>query len=271
VNDERGPTALSVAVQRIVTVDGFIRDVNTDKNTLSLALGETQDAKLVTLPLAESPEITINGMRFLDGQLLKPADLQPGDRVSLRRDVRVMAVDAYRAYQQQGVLRRIAYETRTLDIQIDGETESRLFVLAQECRVTLSGEAAEVTDLRIGDKLELTHDSPGDETPPILTLDAVRPPDKSKWAVLIANQNYDDTTLPPLRHPLNNVRRLRDRLVSRYAVPQDQAIALEDESRIRLEQSLPSLVSRIPADAELCVYVSMHGTTQFTLRPRISP
>lgn len=256
---QAGRTALALAAQRIVAVQGVVRDVDSARGELTFALGESAEAELLTLPIAERCEITLNGLRFLNGQLLKLIDLRPGDRVSLQRDVQIVAMDAYRQFHQQGVLRRIAYDTRTLEVQVQGAAEPRLFVLAPDCRVTLGGEPAEATDLRLGDALEFTHDSPDNKTPPLLTLDALRPPDPSKWALLIANQNFDDATLSPLEFPRSSVRRLRERLISRYALRPEQALMLEDESRVRLEQGAPAFLGRVPANAELYVYVATHA------------
>ena len=48
---------------------------------------------------------------------------------------------------------------------------------------------------------------------------------------------------------------LRDKLVSRHRVPQDQLLLLVDESRIRLEQGIPAFLEKVPADAQLTVYL----------------
>ncbi len=256
---DAGPFAIALDVRRIVEHRGVVRDVNANRAELTFALGADQDAPLMTLPVAESAQITLNGLRFVEGKLLKAVDLQPGDRITVRRDVQIVGIDAYRAFRQQGAIRRIAYETGTLDIALQGDSASNLFVLSPDCKITLAGEAAQPTDLRVGDVVELTHDSPGDQSPTILTLQATRPPDLQKWALLLANQNFDDATLSPLPYALASAKQLRERLIARYAVPPAQAIRFDDESRIRLEQELPKVLASIPPEAELHIYLVTHA------------
>lgn len=44
-------------------------------------------------------------------------------------------------------------------------------------------------------------------------------------------------------------------LTSRYQVAQDHLLLLADVSRIRLEQSVPAFLDKVPADAQLLVFL----------------
>ncbi len=258
VEDEVGIVARSIDALRVVQSEGIVRDVDRAGGKLTFARSDNP-AQLVTLPFDASCEVTLNGLRFVNQQLLKPQDIQPGDKVTLRHDVKIVRLDAYRVFQDAGVITSIGYKTGTVSVRRNGRTDPIVYVVSPDARITLGKEAAELVDLRPGDTVKVTHDSAGTETASLLTLEATRPADPHRWAILVANQNYDDNTLTALDYPLSDARHLRDSLVERYAVPPEQAVLLADQSRVRLEQEIPRILAGVPADAELYVYVATHA------------
>jgi hypothetical protein len=256
VETETGTEALSVNALRVIESKGIVRDIDLKKRMLVIARDDA-DATLVRMPYAPNCAVTLNGLRFLNNQLLKPSDIKPGDKVTVKYDVEIVSVDAGRLFGESGTVSSIDYETGTLRIK---QAENTIvYVVDPKATLTLGGESIALDDLRKGDTVSLTHDAPGDKTPAVLTLDAQRPANPRKWAILVANQNYDDRTLSPLDYPLQDAQQLRDRLIKRYAVPPEQAILLEDESRVRLEQAIPAALEKIPADAELYFYLATHA------------
>jgi eukaryotic-like serine/threonine-protein kinase len=131
--------------------------------------------------------------------------------------------------------------------------------VGKECRITLAGEPAELGDLRDGDAVEIAHDSPGVRTPEALAITATRAADPSRWALLVANKDYDDRTLSPLEYPVADAKLLRDALVKRYRVPAEQAELFADETRLRVEQGISDRLGKPSADGKLIFYFAGHA------------
>jgi len=255
----RRATALSV--QRVETREGIIR-LQADKKTKEwlIGLGAKDDPNKVVLPFlpfAPDCEITIKGQRILHEKVIKPSDLRDGDTATIEHDTLVRRVDAYQVIHEAGVVRKVQFEARTLDVTLPkGE---KTYIIGERCRITLGGEEAALGDLRDGDKVDITHDAPGAETPNALTVSAVRQTDAARWAILIANKDYADRTLSPLEYPVEDAKLLREALVNRYQVPTEQAELLADEPRVRLEQGIPDRLSKPGAEGRVIVYVAGHA------------
>ena len=118
--------------------------------------------------------------------------------------------------------------------------------LRRTCRIALGGQTAELDDLRVGDIVDITHDTAGSGSPEAKTISAQRPPLPSRWAILMANQDYEDVSLSPLKYPVADAKLLEDMLLHRYSVPENQLLLLANESQVRLEQGIPAFLARPP-------------------------
>ena len=259
IGEEAGRRAIALNVERVVTFEGILRDVDATAGQLTIARGKGDDAKLVSLPLAPKCEITINQRRFMDQKMLKPADLKPGDTVSVAHDTRVVRVDAYRVLGQGGVVRRIQYDSGILEVMLDGRKKPTTLLAAAQCAITLGGDPVKLVDLRVGDIVDVTHDSPDATVPQALTISARRPPDAERWAILVGIGDYEDRSLSRLKYAVADAGRLRDVLVKRYRVPPEQTLLLRDESLVRLEQGILGLLGRIDAAGKVIVYFAGHA------------
>lgn len=254
-----GRVATRLTVLRVVETEGVLREVHAERGELVLASGPAESAVLRRLPLAEKVEVTLNGRRVLDEKLLGPANLQPGDRATVAHDTRVVRVDAYRVLGTGGVIEQVHVEAGTIDVRVEGAARPASFRIGPKCEVTLAGQPAELADLRRGDEVDITHDDPGAASPEPIALVARRPADERRWALLVANQQFDDRRLSPLEHPLPDARLLRDTLTSRYKVPATQTLLLADESLVRLEQGIPDFLRRLGPSDRLLVYLAGHA------------
>jgi len=250
--------ATSLAATRSVRGDGVVRRVDTAKREMTIALGTEQDAPLTTYSWAESCEISLNGRRFVQNQILKPADLLPGDVIAFERDVELTRIDAQRVFSQSGAIRNLRYDVRSIDLELDGGGTLTCLV-GTECEVLLGGAKVSFDDLRRGDRVEFAHDSPEAESPTLTRLVAARPADPSKRLIVIGNAKYDDGTLSRIDHVAADARSIRDALVSRYAVPDDQATLLIDENRVRVEQAVAQALAEAASAKQLIVYVGGHA------------
>ncbi len=255
IGGETGREATELSVERVVTIDGVIRDLDADNGQMTISVGPDDDPRLLTLPFAPKCEITINGRRFIDAKLLEPADLRPGDVVGVAHDTRVVRVGAYRVLGQEGVIRTVHYDAKTIDV-VGRRGKPTTYFIGSKCKITLGGDAVKLSDLRKGDVVEVAHDSPEATRPEAISVSARRLSDRSRWALLIANENFEDRSLSRPEHAAADAKLLRGALVGRYKVPLDQTLTLTDESLVRLEQSVPDFLGRLGADDKLLVYVA---------------
>ena len=262
VGGETGRTATELSVLRVVVLEGIVRDVNVERGMLTVARGKDDRAELVTLPFAPKCEVTINQRSELADQLLKPEDLRPGDTARVSHDAQVVRVDAYRILGQAGVVRNIHESLGTLQVLLEGRTRPTNFAISPECKITLAGEPVGLVDLRTGDIVDVTHDSPDAsslENARALSIAAIRPPDPRRWAILVAIQDYDDRCLSPLEYPTADAKLLEQTLIRRYRVPADQILTLLDVSGVRLEQGIPNLLEKVQPEDRVILYVAGHA------------
>ncbi|GAG30720.1 unnamed protein product, partial [marine sediment metagenome] len=227
-----------MSIQRVVALRGVIRDVDMSQGgSLAVAPDEGDDSRPLRFPFAPQCQVTINRRSERKGQLLEPADLRPRDRVTIDHDTQVVRVDAYRVLHHTGVVRNV-HDGKTLKVTLDGRSRPITCLIGPQCRLTLFGEPVELTDLRTGDSLKITHDSldldDPESNPAPTEVAAERPPDPNRWAILVGIQDYADTSLTRLAHPIDDATLLRDTLIKRYRVPRSQALLLTDETLGRL-------------------------------------
>jgi serine/threonine-protein kinase len=257
MGDDSGRYATELHVERVVKTDGIIRDVDLKKNELTISL-DVADQQQVTLPFAAKCDIILNQQAKIDERLLKPADLRPGDKVTVEHDTRIVGVDAYRVLGQAGVIKRVA--EGVLDILHEGDSTPTTYSIGSSCKITLGDETVGLGELYEGDSVEITHDRPPDaKNPEALTVTARRPADANRWALLIGTQDYEDKSLGRLDYAVADAKLLADVLVKRYKVPAAQAFLLTDESLVRLEQGIPDRLGKVGAEAKLLVYCVGHA------------
>ncbi len=251
-DDESGMMALSIDALREVTLSGFVRKIEPRQRVITIALGESDEDvdSFVRIPLNSECMIKLNDLTSLNDQLVTFANLSPGDKVTLQHDTQVNSIDAYRVFYDEGAIVDIDYQNNSFSI----DNGRALFNLNPDQEIELDGEPVQLADLRVGDQIKLSHDSPGESAPMVDSLTAIRPSDPSKWAILISNQEFNDNQIPKLSN--NNAQRIFHSLVKRYAVPEEQAFLCDNFERVRIEQEISKWIANVPADAELYVYVS---------------
>jgi len=269
LGDQSGRKATELAVEREVTLEGMIRDLDTSSGKLTIQPiepdgAELDGAELMDLPVASNCVVTLNKQsESAAGQLFKVADLQTNDKVTCVHDTRIVRIDAYRVFRQTGTIERVYYDTQELDVDLDAGlddgTSSVRYLVGPQCKLTFGDDPIELGDLRDGDIVVITHDSLDADDRPALTVDAQRPADESRWAILIANQNYADRTLPTLRHPVADARLLENALTTRYRVPPKQIGLLIDETMEDLAQAIADRLRNIGSDGKVILYIAGHA------------
>jgi serine/threonine-protein kinase len=267
--DDTGRHALSISALRVVPGEGVVRKIDLQKGLVTIAATADDAAATVALPLAGRCEVTLNGRRVIDSQELTPAELRPGDAIRYERDVELVSIAIQRQFQDGGPIAAINYDVRSLVAKTD--LGDRTFVLTPDCQVLLGGEAVTLDDLRRGDRVEIAFDSPDAESPEAKRIVATRPPDPTKWAVVIAAASFDDSSVAAFPAAAAQADRLRKTLIDRYAVPPGQVIVLDSPSRVRLEQGLADAVGQSGQAEQLVVLLAGRVAVGSDGLPRVVP
>lgn len=256
-----GREATELAVERVVTTEGIVRDVraNDAKNDRQLvmevmAAGKPQAAML---PLLRECEVTINHFSLLGEQRLLPADLKPGDKITVTHDSRIIAVDACRTLRDCGTIDKV--EKNAIRVIRKGERNPTAYNIGTSCTITLNGVSVDHHVLCNGDLVEITHLSLDRHNPEVISLVANRPIDRTRWAILITTENYEDNSLTRLEHAVADAILLRDTLIGRHQMASEQVFLLTNENLTRLQQAIPETLSRIGSDAKLIVFLGGHA------------
>jgi len=267
-----GFEAIRLAATRLGRLDGVITDIDPAKQSLTVAATQGDSTRLETLPLAEQLDVTINGRRTLGGKTVRAADLRVGDNVVIHHDTHVRRAESQRTFHDTGTVRKVRDDPNTLEVSIDGRATPGVFLVASDVAITLAGEPAEFADLRPNDRVNVAHDSPDGDNVHVAKIEAARPADPRRWAIVIGIGRYDDQTLSPLKFTARNAEQLHGRLVQRAGFDPDHAVLLTDASRIVIEQKLAALLAQVGRDDQLVVYFAGHTFVDPTTKqPFLAP
>ena len=219
--DSELQTATSLSAIRGIKEKGVIRGIEANKKqlTLTLALGTDQNAKLLSWPIADGCEVTLNDHRFIEGRVLKPGDLKPGDEATVVHDTTVLRVDASRLFQQGGVVLDVRPADRVLEVRTDAGGKAASWTVASECKVTLNDEPAELADLHRDDKVSVVHDSPDSKGAEVSSIDATREVDPARWALVVGISAYEDKSVTSPRYAAADAQLIAKTLTGRTRWP----------------------------------------------------
>lgn len=258
-DDESGMVALKVVATRLVCIEGLIRKLDPPNGTITIGVEGGGGEELITLPIDPMCNITLNGLNSIDEKLLSVANVQVGDQVKIRHDIKIKTLEAYRDFGDLGRILSIDYAGNTIDVKSVDSTEKQQYKITPETSIKLGLESVKLSDLRAGDSVELSHDSPGEATPGLILLEATRMPNRNRWVILIGNQSFDSDTVTENRTANADLESLRSTLVERFAVPVNQVSVFENESSVRIRNEIPNLLDRLGVQDELYVYVTTRG------------
>jgi eukaryotic-like serine/threonine-protein kinase len=254
-NMKTGRLATELVALQNRPMTGFLRDITPER--LTVEASQQGRTELVKLPFAQECNVTINGKQIVDGRLLKPEDLKPGDRVTLTHHLTVVEVHALRKSLFSGQLLNV--QEGASSIVAGGENnERKLFVVGAESSITINGASAGLGDLRRNDRIEVTFDS-ADAQNDVSAIDALRPIQKNRYAIVIGVSDYDDNNLTRVSFAANDAKLVHQTLINRYACPPENVLLLVDETRVRVQQALPDWIKKTGPTSELLVYFSGHA------------
>lgn len=270
---ETGREARDIRITRQMSAAGILAKVDASRRELEWTEQQGDSlGKSRVLKVSDTVEISLNDQRLVGGNVLTLKDLAPGDRIQLHYDHLVHRIDARRTFEDSGTIRNIAYAVRSLEVTLPDKAAPVTFVAPADCVITLGSETVEFEYLRRGDQLRLVHNSPDGANIQLTEIAATRPMNRDKWAIVILQENYDDTAIAPLAYLSNDRQMIQKALADRYAIPQDQVLLLANESRIRLARAIPEALQKAAGAKELLVYFAGHAAAddagQFFLAPQ---
>ncbi|MGA2254652.1 MAG: protein kinase, partial [Thermoguttaceae bacterium] len=237
--------------QRQVELKGVLAE-DFDGRALSVVKDNRQ---VVKLPFGSQYVITVNGQ-----PVAKPSGLKQGDHVTVQHDNYIVEVIAQRKLAGGGIVQQIGYESQTLNVEDNGQKIT--YLAGQQCKITLGDEIVPLDVLRPGDRVKIEHEAIDTNSQSAITATAIaaeRSTDATRWALIVAVQNYDDKQLSPLSYPLADAQLVADVLTKRYRILADQLRVLKDPSAVELEQQAPEFLKKIGADGRLIVYFVGHA------------
>jgi serine/threonine-protein kinase len=238
-------------------VTGYVRQIeHTDPPQISISFGRAASSgQPIAFPLADSAELAMTTASG-EQQPIALDDLKVGDRVRIVHDIEIqeLLVTPDKA-RTTGVIREVS-DGRLVVSPDEGELLT--LELAANCDVTVNLERASAGDLRRSDSVIVSYDDKTDP-PKALSVDAKRPTNALRWAIIIANESYTDTSLTPPDNAVADARLLRSALVNRYAFLEERAIALIDQPLNDLKKEIQKTVSQTRDKTQLIVYVAGHA------------
>lgn len=257
VGEKSGRVVDHLVARRTEEMTGYITKLEPgDPPAIQISYGRIASAGTpFTFPLAKQCAIVLQTASGQE-ETLSFDDLKPGDRVKVTHDIEIHALIVTREKQRgNGIIREIAASTVTM-LQDNG-SELKLN-LTDKCDVTINLETASVEDLRAFDSAVIAYDDAAD--PPVaLSIDAKRPAQADRWAILIANETYSDSLLTPPKNAVRDVRLLRDALIGRYAFPDGNVILMIDEPKQQILKQLEAVLQQVRKETQLIVYVAGHA------------
>ncbi len=273
---DQGRQATAISVSRSVPLEGYLRKIgplagDATKKEIAVAQGPGDSAALEVWPLADSCEITLNGQRTVGDELVKLADLKPGDEVTVQHDTLVRKIEALRTFHQSGVIESVQAHRGRFELLPQGADRPTAHSVTPDCKIRLGDEPVQLADLHRGDEATISFDSPDNPNADVLSIEALRRPDPQRWALLVGAQSYDDKSLTLLPYAVTDARYVAQALVRRYQVPQDHVLVLADESKLHWEQMVPAFIDKLPPDAQLLVYYDGHAVADTAGKIYLTP
>ncbi|MEM9944329.1 MAG: hypothetical protein AAF939_22435, partial [Planctomycetota bacterium] len=258
-DDTTGMLALAIKAIRLMPLEGIIQKLQPRKGTMTIATKEGSNENLVELKLHEKCKITLNGVSAIYDQLLTPMDIEIGDRVQVMHDVKIASIEAYRPFKDQGRILSVKPDRNVFVIKSQSSTQPKTYRVDAKTQIYLGEQSVQLDELRANDTVQVGHEMPDEESPTLISLTAVRPSDRKKWAILIANQKFNSPKLPSVDTSIRNIKAIEKMITTRYGTPANQLKIFENEGRIRLEQEIPRTLNRLKSDSEILVYVATRG------------
>jgi len=256
-----GREAIVLAARRSVTFKGKVVSVNTERRELKARRGRSETAPVISLPLADKCEITLNGKQVINGKELTLGGLRPDDNIVVNHDTHISSIAANRDLTATGEVTLVDQKANKLQVKLDGYPSPIEFTMAADVEIDFleTEQSATLAQIRAGDVVQITHLSPELRNPVANTI-AINPtPDRRTWAVVMGQQRYEMAQIPAISYAIANIQKIRDALHTHYRVADDQLYFAAGGTQLKIQSELPAFFKKIPAGSQLIVYFVGHS------------
>lgn len=228
----------------------FVDRFDADKRELHLSFGKGGGPVRV-LPLADDAQLT-----HKSGAPLNPAELRPGDRLTVDADDRVhRAVVIRDDLQLSGIVAAIDAAARSIGIKTGDGTVHRLTV-PRDAEITLGLQPATLDDLRIEiDTLTVSYREAPDGGKQASAIDAHRGKRHDRWGLLIGTQAFADRGVARLPYAVSDAQLVFESLTNRYAMDPDQTSRLLDRNRNDALRDIQRFLEQVGAQTQVIVFI----------------
>jgi serine/threonine-protein kinase len=256
-----GRTLIQLSVSRTVEIVGYVKSYNEASRRLSIRYGREKNTQTLTLPaMADDCKILMQGQAANSSDTLPPTDLRRGDRVRVLYDTSVHEIRVTRSQLKlTGDVREVHAGDGRLVINDDSQGNRMTLSVGRTTEITLAMQDAGADDLRRGDKIVVRYTKlPGGRLV-AATIDAVRPPNPDRWAIIIGIEGYKDKFLSKVNYSIQNANHLKQVLIGRYAFMESRILLLEDVGAADMRKQIISLLKNASAQTQVLVYFSGHA------------
>ena len=258
----------TIRVTRTEVTTGTIQNADPAQREITV---RTRNGDQIQIPLAEDCEVVLNGRESIGGQKLSLSDLQYKDTVSVRHNTHASRIIAERTSTGQGEILQVFPAARKLRIRLeDANAPIATYQVPESVSTRLGSEPVSLKELQPTDLVKIKYDATDPKNPVLSQLTVNRPPDRRRWALVIGLDTYNDRTLSPVTHLGMDAKSIADTLTTRYRVPIDQTLELNNTVRAELKSKVASFLRRIQSDGELLVYYGGHAFLDRNRQPQLA-
>lgn len=252
-NGRKGRIVETLSAKRPVTLVGYVQAFLPDTGELAIELSQSANVSLIKLPAAADCKVTINGTPTSGGV----ADLKPGDRISARHDTELHEVAATRQENLDGVIAALDDSANTISVSL-ASGELRKIVIDDAAELTLSLEPIQPVDLRRFDQVRIAYRREGDVLR-ATTIDARRPPQTDRWALVLGTQSYQDSSLSPVPSAIEDARAIFAAMTKRYAISERRGRMLLDASLAQWQTEIKDVCANANPGTQIVISISGHA------------
>ncbi len=254
----KGRIVNALSARRAMTTIGYVAKFDAGTGELTIDIGRGAATSQKKFPVGKTCQVAMNGQAAANGRALTPADLQPGDRVSLQHDVEILAITATRQLHVDGVIDDVSANGSTVTV-LSPDNKRHPLRVEPSTDVTLSLERIPAVELRRFDEVRVTYTSLPEGDLLAVTADARRPAQKDRWGVVIGTQAYQDAGLSPVKTANDDARLIHRALVQRYAMAEDRCPLLLDAAKAEWQRQLTEVLDAATPPTQVVVSITGHA------------
>ena len=258
----------TIRIIRKLVTRGTLQNADVTQQSIDI---KTTGGDTVQLSLRNDCKVFLNGRNLVGDRRFTLADLNYGDRVTVRHDTDAVRIDAERTSKAKGTVTKVIPAARKVIISLqDKGSPSLTFTIPKNVIPTLDGTPITLSELQPTDLANLTYDATDPQSLIISKLSVQRIADRKRWALVVGFDSYADKTLSPVPHLGKGTVNVINTLIDRYRVPKDQTLLVQNVVRAELKSKITNFLRRLRGDSELIVYYAGHAYLDAYKQPQLA-